>query len=93
MPKYANTRWVALLDKRGFTVSTGSACATGKEGPSHVLAAMGVELEEAGRILRVSGRWDTTAAAWNGLGAAFVEVWKELNRTKSSVEGTVVISI
>ena len=93
MPKYANTRWVALLDKRGFTVSTGSACATGKKGPSHVLVAMGIESEEAGRILRVSGRWDTSAAAWNGLRAAFIEVWEELNRSKSSLEGTMVISI
>ena len=93
MPKYANTRWVALLDKRGFTVSTGSACATGKEGPSHVLAAMGVESGEAGRVLRVSGRWDTSTAAWNGLGAAFIEVWEELNKSRSSLEGTMVISI
>ncbi len=93
MPKYANTRWVALLDKRGFTVSTGSACATGKEGPSHVLAAMGIESEEAGRILRVSGHWDSSSAAWNGLGAAMAEALEELNRSKSSAEGPMVISI
>lgn len=93
MPGFANTRWVSLLDKRGFTVSTGSACASGTEGPSHVLAAMGIESQEAHRILRISGHWDTSSAAWNGLNAAFVEVWEELNRPKSSARETMVISV
>ncbi len=93
MPSFANTRWVAQLDKRGFIVSTGSACASGKEGPSHVLAAIGIERSEARRILRISGHWDTSSAAWNGLNAAFEEVWKELNKTKSSAEKTRVISV
>lgn len=79
IPPYAeNTRWVAKLDKRGFQVSTGSACATGKEGPSPVLAALGVPPEQARRVVRVSGGWETTADDWRALADAFSDVAKEI---------------
>src|SRR5205085_7603077 len=45
-------RWVVKLDKAGFAVSTGSACASGKEKPSHVLSAMGFAAEQSSRMLR-----------------------------------------
>jgi len=78
MPFADNMRWVARLDKRGFQVSTGSACATGKDGPSHVLAAMGYTPEEARRAVRVSAGWETTEADWQALAAALGEVATEL---------------
>ncbi len=78
MPFADNTRWVARLDKRGFQVSTGSACATGKDGPSHVLAAMGYAPEEARRAVRVSAGWETTEADWRALAAVLGEVAAEL---------------
>jgi cysteine desulfurase len=80
MPFADNTRWVARLDKRGFQVSTGSACATGKDGPSHVLAAMGIDAEEAKRVVRVSSGWETSEADWQALAAAFGEVAAEVSR-------------
>jgi cysteine desulfurase len=60
-------RWVVVMDRLGFAVSTGSACASGKEKPSHVLTAMGVAPEDAGRALRFSAGWDTTRDDWRAL--------------------------
>lgn len=78
MPHGENNRWVARLDKRGVEVSTGSACATAKEGPSHVLAAMGYTPEEARRVLRVSAGWETTPEDWATVLAAFAAAKDEV---------------
>jgi cysteine desulfurase len=66
MPEVADCRqrWVVKLDKLGYAVSTGSACASGKEQTSHVLAAMQVSADEASRALRFSGGWETTREDW-----------------------------
>ena len=66
-------RWVVRLDKSGFAVSTGSACASGKEKPSHVVTAMGLS-SEGDRMLRFSSGWETTAEDWQSLARAVVEV-------------------
>lgn len=60
-------RWVVKLDKLGLAVSTGSACSSGQERPSHVLAAMGYTPEQASRVLRFSSGWETTPADWASL--------------------------
>lgn len=71
-------RWVVKLDKLGLAVSTGSACASGKEKPSHVLTAMGYSPEEASRALRFSAGWNTTAEDWDTLFTALVRAVEEL---------------
>lgn len=43
-----------LLDEAGVQVSTGSACMTGKQQPSHVQKAMGISDEQAKSSLRIS---------------------------------------
>ncbi len=78
LPDGDNTRWVARLDKRGFQVSTGSACATAKDGPSHVLAAMRFSPERARRVIRISAGWETMEADWHKLAQALVEVSAEV---------------
>lgn len=60
-------RWVVKLDKLGVAASTGSACASGKEKPSHVLSAMGLSPEKAARVLRFTSSWETTPEEWDKL--------------------------
>ena len=60
-------RWVVKLDKLNCAVSTGSACASGQEKSSHVLAAMGYPPSAAARVLRFSAGWETTSADWESL--------------------------
>ncbi|HSI11237.1 MAG TPA: cysteine desulfurase family protein [Chthoniobacter sp.] len=71
-------RWVVKVDKLGFATSTGSACSSGKEQPSHVLDAMGLTKDSASRALRFSSGWETPPADWlrllDGLGQAYAEL-------------------
>lgn len=71
-------RWVVKLDRLGFAVSTGSACSSGKEEPSHVLRAMGVPDDEAGRALRFSAGINTTPSEWQSLLDGLCQAAKEL---------------
>ena len=48
------------LDRQGFSVSSGSACGTGRQTPSHVLTAMGIDAVTALGAVRVSVSMDTT---------------------------------
>jgi cysteine desulfurase len=48
------------LDRAGVTVSTGSACSAGEEGPSPVLLAMGLRPEDAHASVRFSLGEDTS---------------------------------
>jgi cysteine desulfurase len=73
------TRWVVKLDKHGVAASTGSACASGKEKPSHVLAAMGLSPEESSRVVRFSSGWETTEADWADLLQVVHGVWAEMS--------------
>lgn len=92
MPEFSSARWIAGLERRGFLVSAGSACSTGKSGPSHVLEAMGLSAVARGSVLRISSGWDTTEADWKALSGACVEVYQIL-KTEVASQKSQVISI
>lgn len=72
------------LDLDGFSVSSGSACASGKVAPSHVLAAMGVEPELARCALRVSLGRTTTRDDIGAFLAAFHRLVESLHQKSVS---------
>jgi cysteine desulfurase len=67
---------VIALDLDGVMVSAGAACSSGKVGPSHVLAAMGIAPDIANCTIRVSLGWSTTEADI----AHFIDAWTALCR-------------
>lgn len=60
IPEVRGEEMVAYLDQFGICISTGSACETGNENPSHVLLAIGKTPKEANSTIRISVGWDTT---------------------------------
>jgi cysteine desulfurase len=60
LPGMAAETQIIALDLDGIMVSAGAACSSGKVGPSHVLAAMGLAPEIAQSTIRVSLGWSTT---------------------------------
>jgi cysteine desulfurase len=80
MPGVGNQTQLIDFDLAGIAVSAGSACSSGKVGPSHVLAAMGVAAEEVQTAIRVSLGWASTDADVD----RFVAAWGRLyQRTRA----------
>jgi cysteine desulfurase len=78
MPGMAAETQVIALDLDGVMVSAGAACSSGKVGPSHVLAAMGIPGEIASSTIRVSLGWSTGEADVD----RFVQSWTTLYRRR-----------
>jgi len=76
MPGVAAETQVIALDLDGVMVSAGSACSSGKVGPSHVLEAMGVGPDLVGSTIRVSLGWSSSEADV----AHFLKAWATLYR-------------
>ncbi|MDP1730599.1 MAG: aminotransferase class V-fold PLP-dependent enzyme [Devosia sp.] len=74
VPGLKNSVAMMGLDLLGLSVSSGSACSSGKVGPSHVLAAMGVKPELAECAMRLSLGWSSTADDVEGFLKGFGEV-------------------
>jgi cysteine desulfurase len=74
MPGVAATTQLIRFDMAGIAVSAGSACASGSMKPSHVLSAMGWDMQESQEVVRVSFGRSTTRAELD----AFVATWREI---------------
>jgi cysteine desulfurase len=84
-PRLSNTLQFALqgwdgeallmaLDRKGYAVSSGSACASGSGEPSHVLLAMGYDRVTAKGAVRVSFGKDNREAEVDGFLAALAAI-------------------
>lgn len=75
---------VILLDLKGISVSSGSACSQGDTNPSYVLSAIGVPQDMAYSSVRLTISEDTTKNDIDTAVEAIKEVVAEL-RSKSSM--------
>lgn len=73
-PKLIGEEIVLELDLRGYEVSAGSACGSGKRQPSRPLLAMGCPRVQALGTVRISMGRSTTADAVAGLAASLRQV-------------------
>jgi cysteine desulfurase len=65
------------FDLAGIAVSSGSACSSGKVQPSHVLAAMGFDRDQAQGAVRLSLGWSTSEADID----LALKAWRKLSNT------------
>lgn len=79
MPRHDNLKWLTRLSRRGFAISTGSACSSGKEGSSVVVQALGASPEELRKVVRVSSGAQTRQEDWDALMEAFLAVAADLD--------------
>lgn len=68
------------LDLAGFSVATGSACASGAVEPSHVIRELGFDDREARGALRVSLGWSTTGRDVDRFLEAFPPIVERVRR-------------
>lgn len=59
LPGLSHDTQLIHFDLAGIAVSAGSACSSGKAGPSPVLAAMGVPESDAASAIRISFGWNS----------------------------------
>jgi cysteine desulfurase len=82
VPGVKNAVAMMGLDLMGLSVSSGSACSSGKVGPSHVLDAMGVPAELGGCALRLSLGWSSTKEDIERYLDGFGEIATRLTRSR-----------
>jgi cysteine desulfurase len=84
MPGVAAETQVIAFDLDGYAVSAGAACSSGKVGPSHVLAAMGLDPAEAASAIRVSLGWSTIEEDVMAFASAWTSLWSRLGDARAA---------
>lgn len=80
------------LDVKGYAISTGSACSSGRPEPSQVLRNIGLSHHEAQNSLRISLGWSTTEAQINSFVDVLVNVAERLRQIdREQVEKSVLM--
>lgn len=74
MPNVKSEEQIIRFDLAGFSLSSGSACSSGRIATSHVLQAMGFDEKIANEIIRVSLGPDTKKEEIR----RFLDLWKEI---------------
>ena len=86
MPGVVAERQIIAFDLAGIELSAGAACSSGKVEPSHVLAAMGVAVDEADTAIRVSLGWTTADQDIDAFLAAWVDIFERTKAAAKEVE-------
>jgi cysteine desulfurase len=74
LPGQSAETLVIKFDLLGLAVSAGAACSSGKVGPSHVLAAMGIPPDIARAAIRISLGWNSCEADVDAFLGAWIEI-------------------
>ena len=81
IPGVSSQTLLMALDLEGVSVSTGTACSSGKVGLSRTVEAMGFGETLSKGVIRVSFGWDSTDADVD----AFLSAWDKIRRTSKGV--------
>ncbi len=76
LPGLSHETQLIHFDLAGIAVSAGSACSSGRVGPSPVLTAMGLSLAEAEAAIRVSFGWNSGGEDRDRLIKAYDELYR-----------------
>lgn len=80
-------QWVMLeCNRRGFAISTGSACQTGMQNPSKTMQAMGIEDAAAKEFIRISFGRDSSFEEIRELGSTIAGIIRDYSRHKPAAE-------
>ncbi|MEI5905691.1 IscS subfamily cysteine desulfurase [Bacillus spongiae] len=80
-------QWIMLeANRRGFAISTGSACSIGQQSPSKTMLAMGVSNEQAKEFIRISFSHTSSETDVLSLAQALKDIVNDSPQTQSSLK-------